>query len=46
MGAPAYSLPLLSGPNGLPIGVQAVAAPGADLRLTRAAAWLFRRFAS
>ncbi len=30
IGAPAYSLPLLSGPNGLPIGVQAVAAPGAD----------------
>jgi Asp-tRNA(Asn)/Glu-tRNA(Gln) amidotransferase A subunit family amidase len=46
IGAPAYSLPLLSGPNGLPIGVQLVAAPGADLRLTRAAAWLFRRFAS
>jgi len=46
IGAPAFSLPLLAGPNGLPIGVQAVAAPGADAGLTRAAHWLFERFAS
>jgi Asp-tRNA(Asn)/Glu-tRNA(Gln) amidotransferase A subunit family amidase len=46
IGAPAFSLPLLTGPRGLPLGVQAVAAPGADVRLTRAAAWLFDRFAS
>ena len=43
IGAPAFSLPLLAGPNGLPLGVQALAAPGADLALTRAAAWLMRR---
>ena len=28
--APALSLPLLQGPHGLPVGVQLVAAPGAD----------------
>lgn len=43
IGAPAYSLPLLTGPNGLPIGVQIFAAPGADAALTRAAGWLMRR---
>ena len=42
IGAPAYSLPLMSGANGLPVGVQAVAAPGRDIELTRAAAWLMR----
>ena len=42
IGAPAYSLPLLSGPNGLPLGVQVVAKPGADAALTQAAAWLER----
>ena len=46
IGSPAFSLPLLAGPHGLPIGVQAVAAPGADAELTRAAHWLFERFAS
>jgi Asp-tRNA(Asn)/Glu-tRNA(Gln) amidotransferase A subunit family amidase len=38
IGAPAMSLPLMRAPNGLPIGVQAVGAPGRDLDLTRAAA--------
>jgi Asp-tRNA(Asn)/Glu-tRNA(Gln) amidotransferase A subunit family amidase len=42
IGAPAMSLPLMRAPNGLPLGVQAVAAPGRDLDLTRAAAWLMR----
>ena len=42
IGAPAYSLPLMRAANGLPIGVQAVGAPGRDLDLTRAAAWLMR----
>ena len=42
IGAPAYSLPLLRGAEGLPIGVQLAAAPGRDLDLTRAAAWLMR----
>jgi Asp-tRNA(Asn)/Glu-tRNA(Gln) amidotransferase A subunit family amidase len=42
IGAPAFSLPLLRSAGGLPIGVQAAAAPGRDLDLTRAAAWLMR----
>jgi Asp-tRNA(Asn)/Glu-tRNA(Gln) amidotransferase A subunit family amidase len=42
IGAPAYSLPLMIGAKGLPVGVQAVAAPGRDRELTRAAAWLMR----
>ena len=42
VGAPAMSLPLMRAGNGLPIGVQAVGAPGRDLDLTRAAAWLMR----
>ena len=42
IGAPAYSLPLLRSADGLPIGVQAVGAPGRDVELTSAAAWLMR----
>jgi Asp-tRNA(Asn)/Glu-tRNA(Gln) amidotransferase A subunit family amidase len=42
IGAPAYSLPLMTGAKGLPLGVQAVAAPGRDRELTRAAAWLIQ----
>ena len=42
IGAPAFSLPRLHSAKGLPIGVQAVGAPGRDLELTRAAAWLMR----
>jgi Asp-tRNA(Asn)/Glu-tRNA(Gln) amidotransferase A subunit family amidase len=42
IGAPAYSLPLLLSADGLPIGLQAVAAPGRDAELTFAAAWLMR----
>jgi Asp-tRNA(Asn)/Glu-tRNA(Gln) amidotransferase A subunit family amidase len=42
IGAPAYSLPLLLSDSGLPIGVQAVGAPGRDAELTSAAAWLMR----
>jgi Asp-tRNA(Asn)/Glu-tRNA(Gln) amidotransferase A subunit family amidase len=42
IGAPAYSLPLMTSAKGLPVGVQAVAAPGRDRDLTRAAAWLMR----
>ena len=42
IGAPAYSLPLLLSFDGLPIGVQAVGAPGRDAELTSAAAWLMR----
>lgn len=40
LGAPTISLPLLSGPNGMPIGVQLVGAIGHDEELLAAAAWL------
>jgi Asp-tRNA(Asn)/Glu-tRNA(Gln) amidotransferase A subunit family amidase len=39
-GAPAITLPLLQGPNGLPIGVQLVGRRGDDARLLRTARWL------
>ncbi len=42
-GLPAVTLPLLEGPNGLPVGVQLVGAFGDDARLLRTAAWLERR---
>jgi Asp-tRNA(Asn)/Glu-tRNA(Gln) amidotransferase A subunit family amidase len=39
-GMPAVSLPLMQGANGLPLGVQLVAARGVDARLLRTARWL------
>ena len=42
LGAPAVSLPLLAGEAGLPLGLQAVAAPRQDGALLHAAAWLMR----
>lgn len=39
-GVPAISLPLLEGANGMPVGVQLVAAKGDDARLLRTARWL------
>jgi Asp-tRNA(Asn)/Glu-tRNA(Gln) amidotransferase A subunit family amidase len=39
-GAPAVTLPLLTGPNGLPVGVQLVGRRGEDARLLRTARWL------
>jgi len=42
-GLPSLSLPLLTGPNGLPVGVQLVGALGQDARLLRTARWLVRR---
>jgi Asp-tRNA(Asn)/Glu-tRNA(Gln) amidotransferase A subunit family amidase len=39
-GLPALSLPVLVGPNGLPLGCQLVAGPGDDARLFRLARWL------
>ena len=39
-GLPALSLPLLTGENGLPLGVQLVGAAGDDARLLRTANWL------
>lgn len=41
-GLPAISLPLLTGPNGMPVGVQLVGAHGQDARLLRTARWLVR----
>ena len=39
-GMPAVSLPLLTGPHGLPVGVQLVGRRGDDAGLLRAAPWL------
>jgi Asp-tRNA(Asn)/Glu-tRNA(Gln) amidotransferase A subunit family amidase len=39
-GVPAVTLPLLRGPNGLPVGVQLVGRRGEDARLLRTARWL------
>jgi len=43
LGAPSFSLPLLHGPEGMPLGVQLVGRLNADADLIRAAAWLERR---
>ncbi|HEY0878208.1 MAG TPA: amidase [Zeimonas sp.] len=43
IGAPALSLPLLGGANGLPLGVQLVGRYGDDARLLRTSRWLTRR---
>jgi Asp-tRNA(Asn)/Glu-tRNA(Gln) amidotransferase A subunit family amidase len=40
LGTPAVTLPLLSGPNGMPAGVQLVGPRGEDARLLRTANWL------
>jgi Asp-tRNA(Asn)/Glu-tRNA(Gln) amidotransferase A subunit family amidase len=42
LGTPAISLPLLTGPAGMPMGVQLVGARGHDAALLTAAAWLER----
>jgi len=41
-GVPALTLPILQGPNGMPLGVQMVSAKGDDGRLFRNARWLLR----
>ncbi|MEM7497272.1 MAG: amidase [Pseudomonadota bacterium] len=41
-GLPAITLPLLTGPGGLPMGVQLVGPHGDDARLLRTARWLVR----
>ncbi len=45
LGTPAVSLPLLIGPNGLPVGVQLIGRRGNDARLLRTARWLSRHVA-
>ena len=44
-GAPALTLPLMEGGNGLPLGVQLVGRRGDDARLLRTAEWLVHRVA-
>ena len=39
-GVPAVTLPLMTGPAGLPLGVQLIGARGDDARLLRTARWL------
>ncbi|MFL5309242.1 MAG: amidase [Myxococcales bacterium] len=46
LGCPCISLPVLTGPAGLPVGLQLVAAPGADDRLIAVAAWIERELGS
>lgn len=46
LGTPALSLPLMTGPNGLPLGVQLVGKVGDDARLLRTANWLWNRIAT
>jgi len=45
LGTPAITLPLLSGSNGLPIGVQLIGMRGNDTRLLRTANWLMETVA-
>ncbi|MBN4083175.1 amidase [bacterium AH-315-B06] len=45
LGAPALTVPLLEGENGMPIGVQLVGPRGDDARLLRTANWLVRNVA-
>ncbi|HZP97168.1 MAG TPA: amidase [Candidatus Limnocylindria bacterium] len=45
-GAPAITIPTGLGPNGLPLGLQLVAAPGEDDRLLTAALWAEARLPS
>ncbi len=45
-GMPALGLPLMTGANGLPLGVQLVGQRGDDARLLRTARWLIARVAT
>lgn len=45
-GVPSVSLPILQGSNGLPVGVQMIAAKYDDARLLRTANWLVRQVAT
>jgi Asp-tRNA(Asn)/Glu-tRNA(Gln) amidotransferase A subunit family amidase len=42
LGCPAVNVPGLSGPDGLPLGLQVVGPPGKDRRTLAAAAWIER----
>ncbi len=43
LGTPCFSLPVLEGPAGLPLGLQIVGARGRDADLISAAAWILRQ---
>ena len=43
MGVPAVSVPLLTGADGLPIGVQVIGRRGTDAKVLQAAEWLWQR---
>ncbi len=45
LGVPAVSLPLMEGPNGMPLGVQLVGPRGDDARLLRTSRWLAAKVA-
>ena len=45
-GMPALNLPLLHGPDGMPLGVQLVGRRGDDARLLRSAGWLTEQLQS
>ena len=40
---PALNLPGATGPNGLPVGIQIVGQPSADMALLRAGRWIEQR---
>ncbi len=42
-GTPSITVPLMEGPNGLPLGVQVIGPRGDDARLLRNANWLLQR---
>ena len=42
-GIPSVTLPLMEGPNGLPLGVQVLGPRDGDARLLRAANWLTKK---
>jgi len=44
-GVPSITLPLMEGPNGLPLGVQVIGPRNDDARLLRNANWLIQRVA-
>ncbi|ROR32351.1 amidase [Inmirania thermothiophila] len=46
LGMPVVVLPAMTGPDGLPMGVQLIAPRGDDVRLLRAARWLEGRLAA
>ncbi len=43
LGTPCFSLPVLSGPAGMPLGLQVVGSRGRDADLISAASWILRQ---